>query len=479
MSKVPKLRVVSKTAAGPPAGRGLLGDLPDHLTVELAGIAEVARDGLMAVSVAAGLAVAQALFDEEIASICGPRGRHDADRTAVRHGSEAGSVVLGGRRLAIAHPRARTTGGHEVPLATYRFFADDDQLTAVVLERMLAGVAARRHAAIADPVGEQAAAASASMSRPAISRRFVAATEKALAELMSRPLPEDIKILLIDGEHFGEHCCLVSLVITADGTKIPAGIWEGPSENKTVVRALLAGLISRGLAFDDGLLVVIDGGKGLRAAAREVPGTKAAVQRCTLHKRRNVAGHLPKDQQAWAGAGLVRAFFHPDPAQGLASARALATTPGRDHPGAAASLREGPGGDVHRLTARDRRAPAAQPVYKQRRREHDLRRQGHQPQRHELEGRQDDPAVGRRRHAERRTVLPQDQGIQANAPAGAGPAPARPPRRPCDHRRLRRRNCRCRGLAFNYIGARPENPRRSGHPHRRRSTVLHPQRNGC
>lgn len=341
MSKVPKLRVVSKTAAGPAAGRGLLGDLPDHLTVELAGIAEVARDGLMAVSVAAGLAVAQALFDEELESVCGPRGRHDADRTAVRHGSEAGSVVLGGRRLAIAHPRARTTDGHEVPLATYRFFADDDQLTAVVLERMLAGVATRRHAAVADPVGEQAAAASASMSRSAISRRFVAATEKALAELMSRPLPDDIKILLIDGEHFGEHCCLVSLVITADGTKIPAGIWEGSSENKTVVRALLADLISRGLAFDDGLLVVIDGGKGLRAAAREVLGTKAAVQRCTLHKRRNVAEHLPKDQQAWVDAKLVRAFFHPDPAQGLASARALATTLGRDHPGAAASLREG------------------------------------------------------------------------------------------------------------------------------------------
>src|SRR6266851_3664302 len=253
MSKVPKLRVVSKTAAGPAAGQGLLGDLPDHLTVELAGIAEVARDGLMAVSVAAGLAVA---------------------------------------------------------LATYRFFADDDQLTAVVLERMLAGVATRRHVAIADPVGEQAAAASASMSRSAISRRFVAATEKALAQLMSRPLPDDIKILLIDGEHFGEHCCLVSLVITADGTKIPAGIWEGSSENKTVVRALLADLISRGLAFDDGLLVVIDGGKGLRAAAREVLGTKAAVQRCTLHKRRNVAEHLPKDQQAWVDAKLVRAFFH-------------------------------------------------------------------------------------------------------------------------------------------------------------------------
>ena len=126
---------------------------------------------------------------------------------------------------------------------------------------------------------------------------------------MARDLAgEDIKVLMLDGEHMAERCVVVALAITADGTKKPVGLWDGATENKTVVRSLLADLVERGLTFDDGLLVVIDGAKALSAAVREVFGAKALIQRCTLHKRRNVADHLPdKDKDVGgrqAGQGV-------------------------------------------------------------------------------------------------------------------------------------------------------------------------------
>jgi transposase-like protein len=338
---VPTLRVVDTTDTAEEV-RQLGVQLPDEIRLALADIGAVAREGLLAMSVAAGMAVMQAMFDAEITAVCGPKGRHDADRTAVRHGREAGSVALGGRRVAVARPRARTVDGHEVSLSTYRLFAGEDQLTGVVMERMLAGLATRRHVAAAEPVGAEVQASASATSRSAISRRFVAATKTALAELLARDLSTlDIKVLMVDGEHIAEHCCVVALAITADGTKVPVGLWEGSTENKTVARHLLADLVGRGLDIEDGLLVVIDGAKALSAAVTSVFGAKATIQRCTVHKRRNVAEHLPESERAWVDAKLVKALNNVDAAAGLRDAKALATALERKHPGAAASLREG------------------------------------------------------------------------------------------------------------------------------------------
>jgi putative transposase len=293
-------------------------------------------------SVAAGLGVMQAMFEAEITAIAGPKGKHDPDRAAVRHGTGRGAVTLGGRRMPVSRPRARTLDGHEVPLESYAHFAADDLLSQVVMERMLAGVATRRHVRTAEPVGAQVADAAKSTSRSAVSRRFVRETETALAELMARDLTElDIKVLMLDGEHMADRCVVVALAITSDGTKIPVGLWDGSTENKTVVRTLLADLVERGLSFEDGLLVVIDGAKALAAAVREVFGAKALIQRCTLHKRRNLADHLPDKEKDWVDAKLVKAFGHPDPEQGLRNAKHLAGLLEKSYPGAAASLREG------------------------------------------------------------------------------------------------------------------------------------------
>jgi len=338
MKTVPKLRVV----AHDDASQIDLPDLPEEVRLALAEVAGVAREGLLAMSVAAGMAVMQTMFDAEISAACGPRGKHDPDRAAVRHGAGRGSVALGGRRVPVARPRARTTDGGEVPLSSYRLFTAEDQLTAVVMERMLAGLATRRHVQAGEPVGVAVAEQATATSRSAVSRRFIAATKTALAELLARDLtPLDIKVLMVDGEHLAEHLAVVALAITGDGTKVPVGLWEGSTENATVVKALLADLVTRGLDATDGLLIVIDGAKALSAAVRAVFGVSAAIQRCTVHKRRNVADHLPEAQRGWVDTKLGKIFANPDPAAGLRDAKALATALSRKHPGAAASLREG------------------------------------------------------------------------------------------------------------------------------------------
>jgi transposase-like protein len=288
------------------------------------------------------MAVMQAMFDAEIAAACGPRGKHDPDRAAVRHGAGRGSVVVGGRRVPVARPRARTTDGGEVPLVSYRLFAAEDQLTAVVMERMLAGLATRGHVAAGEPVGAAVQEQATATSRSAVSRRFIAATKTALAQLLAWDLtPLNVKVLMVDGVHLAEHLVVVALAITADGTKVPVGLWEGSTENATVVKALPADLVARGLDATDGLLIVIDGAKALSTAVRAVFGVSAAIQRCTVHKRRNVADHLPEDQRGWVDTKLGKIFANPDPAAGLRDAKALATALARKHPGAAASLREG------------------------------------------------------------------------------------------------------------------------------------------
>ena len=335
MKTVPTIRVADTTDAV------VLPDLPQEIQLALTDIAVAAREGLLAMSVAAGMAVMAAMFEAEITEIAGPKGKHNPERVAVRHGAEKGSVTLGGRRVAVTRPRARTVDGHEVPLQSYVHFAAEDLLAQVVMERMLAGVATRRHARAAEPVGE-AAGKQKSTSKSAISRRFVKLTETALAELMARDLSgEDIKVLMIDGEHLAERCVVVALAITADGTKKPVGLWDGSTENKTVVRALLADLVERGMNVDDGLLVVCDGAKALAAGVRAVFGDTALIQRCTLHKRRNIADHLPDKDKAWVDAKLFKAFGHPDPEQGLRNAKQLAAQLDKSYPGAAASLREG------------------------------------------------------------------------------------------------------------------------------------------
>jgi putative transposase len=336
-----------------------LAELPAGATLALQDLTASIKDGLMAFCCSAGLAVVAQLMEEEMTATVGPKGRHDPERAATRNGSAPGSVVLGGRSVPVRRPRATKTEGGEVHLDSYAVFGDRDLLTQVAVERMLAGVATRRHILVAEPIGEELEAQARGDSKSAISRRFVAATKEKIAELLSSDLSvHDAAVLMIDGIMFHECCCVVALLVTADGTKIPVGVWEGDTENTTVVKHLLADLVERGLRFEQGLLCVIDGGKALAAGIKRVFGKHAVVQRCVLHKRRDVADYLAPELARRIDRRLAGAFADPDWARGLKVARGLAAQLELEHPSAAASLREGLEDmfTVRRLGASDRLA---------------------------------------------------------------------------------------------------------------------------
>ena len=261
---------------------------------------------------------------------------------AVRHGTEAGSVTLGGRRVPVQRPRMRAADGRgELPVPAYELFSRTEVLGRMAMQRMLAGLSTRRYPAGLEPVGKRVEESAGSTSKSAVSRRFVAATETALGELLAAPLGElDLVALLIDGVHFGEHLCVVALGIGIDGVKHPLGLVEGSTENTSVVTDLLTGLRDRGLDTTRPIFVGIDGGKALRAAVVKV-FDHPVIGRCQLHKLRNVAEKLP-EHLATTVTKRMRAAYHAESAI-LAEAQleALAKELQRTHPGAAASLREG------------------------------------------------------------------------------------------------------------------------------------------
>jgi len=197
--------------------------VPESVSVALGELAEDLREGLLALAVGAGLQVMTALMEQDVAAACGPRGKHDPQRSATRHGRGGGSVTLGGRRVPVRRPRMRATDGSgELPVASYELFSRTEVLGRMAMERMLAGLSTRRYPVGLEPVGTRTEQAATSTSRSAVSRRFVAATETALAQLLAADLSQlDLVGLMIDGVHFGEHCCVVALGIGIDGTKAP------------------------------------------------------------------------------------------------------------------------------------------------------------------------------------------------------------------------------------------------------------------
>jgi putative transposase len=316
--------------------------VPETVSVAMAEIAADMREGLLALAVGAGLQVMATMFEADVTAVAGPRGKHDADRVAVRHGRERGSVTLGGRRVPVTRPRVRAADGSgEVPVPAYELFSSTEVLGRMAMERMLAGLSTRRYVAGLEPVGQGVEAAATATSKSAVSRKFVAATETALADLLARPLGGlDLVALMIDGVHFGEHLCVVALGIETDGTKHPLALVEGSTENTTTVRALLVGLRERGLDVTTPILAVLDGAKALAAAVREVFDAPV-IGRCQLHKIRNVRDHLPERLRGPVEARMRTAYHAASALDAQAQLEALAKELDKTHPGAAGSLREG------------------------------------------------------------------------------------------------------------------------------------------
>ena len=239
--------------------------LPAEIQEALGELVGAAREGLLALSVGLGLGVVHELMEREVDEVVGPKGKHDPDRTAKRHGHEDGSMTLGARRVGVRRPRIRSADDErEVPVSSYEYFADRDPLTRAVMDRMLAGVSTRKYAVVGEPVGEEVEQQASSTAKSTVSELFIERTRTALGELMSRRL-DDVRlaVMMLDGLEIADRCHVVALGISTEGVKIPLGLWEGSTENATLARTLLADLVDRGLDPEQAILFVLDGGKAL------------------------------------------------------------------------------------------------------------------------------------------------------------------------------------------------------------------------
>jgi putative transposase len=330
------LRLVSASTAGLP--EWLAGRVDEHLAAFVAHM----RQGLLAASTAVGLEVMDELMAVEVTHRAGPRGKHNPQRVAMRHGTQPGTVTLGGRRVPIRRPRVRTTGegAHELELESYREFASTDLLARASWPGCWPGCppAATR------PGWNRSASRCSRLrlARPSRVCRAGSWRRPPSGSMLARRL-DDRRwlVVFLDGFGMGEHLLVGALGVTEDGTKVPLGVVEGTTENKAVCTRLVADLAERGLDASRGVLMVIEGGKALDRAIHAVFGAKALIQRCRRHKERNVTEHLPEAERPLVQRRLRAAWQLGDADQAKAELERLARSLDRKRPGAAASLREG------------------------------------------------------------------------------------------------------------------------------------------
>jgi putative transposase len=330
----------AETRQGPQGGSTVPTPLGQMLGPLVAGMTATRQSLLEWVHIVGGIAL-DAVFREEAAGLAGPKGRHDPARTHHHWGRTARELTFGGRRLSVPCPRVRSTAGREVTLPSVAAFRARDPLTTRVMEQLLLGVSARGYARSLEgaPVGGR----SRGTSKSAVSRVVVARTQAQLAAQLARRLEGlDLLALFVDGVVVAGQTVIVALGVTRTGVKEPLGLCLGSTENAAVCTQLLQDLLARGLPVDGRVLCVIDGGKGLRKALGDVLGAAAVIQRCQLHKGRNVEALVAQARQAYVRAAMRRAYRASTAAAARRQLTALVTwLEHSGHPDAATSLREG------------------------------------------------------------------------------------------------------------------------------------------
>ena len=256
----------------------------------------------------------------------------------VFYGRQPGQVMLSDRKLEVQRPRLRRRGrpGQEVEVPAYQAMHNGEQMGARMLDILMRGVSTRNYKEVIPTMAE-----TVGVSKSAVSRRVVEASEAEVEALLSRRF-DDLKLLVIyiDGLLFGDYTMIGAVGVDSEGNKHVLGIREGATENSTVVKELLEDIVARGVDPKRKRLFVIDGSKALRAAINAVFGAQQPVQRCRAHKLRNVLDHLPKEQRDQAKS-VLRAAWKLDTKAGMARIRKLAEWLDRDYPSAASSLLEG------------------------------------------------------------------------------------------------------------------------------------------
>lgn len=317
-----------------------LGNLRQLLMPMVAGMAAAKRD-LMEWVQEVGLEALKEVFEADATAIAGPKGQHSQERINHRWGTTDTELPFGGRRIGLKRPRVRSKLGQEVTLPSVARFQAEDPLPERVLNQIVLGVSTRGYGSSLEtaPAGVR----SRGTSKSAASRHLVERMGAKLRDYLARPLGEvKLLALMLDGIEVARHTVVVALGITEDGTKTTLGLWQGSTENAALCTSLLQDLISRGLKLDTKILCVIDGGKGIRKAIEDVLGDLAVVQRCQLHKRRNLKAHLPEERQAYVDRALREAYrsASADTARKLLR-NLISWLDNNGHEDAAASLREG------------------------------------------------------------------------------------------------------------------------------------------
>jgi transposase-like protein len=290
------------------------------------------REDIEAFAAELGLTIIQRVMEAEIDQKVGPWG----EQKTHRHGHQPGYVIYAGRKVSLARPRLRSREDKEVALASYQAFQQDGKLQQAVARQLTRQCSSRDYEGAIEGCLK-----GYGIKRSSVSRHWKAATTKELAALMQRPVPKDLLVLMIDSKFFGGDCLVAAIGIDLQGRKHVLGLWHGATENATVVKGLLEDLVSRGLESERKMLIVIDGAKALRKAVQMVLGAQGLVQRCRIHKLRNVLDQLPEDKKAQAGWRLRAAWARKDPKAAEKELRQTAKWLEASWPMAAASLLEG------------------------------------------------------------------------------------------------------------------------------------------
>ena len=285
-----------------------------------------------------GLMYAHKLLDDEVVALAGERyARKEESLRGRRHGSNPGSVGLAGQRVPIRVPRVRSKRGEEIPLRSYDELSSGGGVDELLLKRVLYGISCRNYESAAEAIP-----GAIGLSSSTVSRGFVEASAVKLRELQERDLSgEDVVAMFLDGKMFAESTMVMALGITISGEKCFLGFVETDTENEQVLTVFLHSLMERGLDISQGLLVIVDGGKGLRAAVKRAFGNRALVQRCQWHKRENVVSYLSKSEQASWRKRLQRAYERPEYKEALTALEKLQGELEERNQSAAASLEEG------------------------------------------------------------------------------------------------------------------------------------------
>jgi transposase-like protein len=285
-----------------------------------------------------GLMHVHELLDEEVTALAGERySRKEESIRGRRHGSNPGTIGLAGQRVPIRIPRVRSVDGSEIPLRSYDALSGDGEADDLLLKRVLYGISCRNYEAAAESVP-----GAIGLSSSTVSRKFVEASAGKLREFQERDLStEDVVAVFLDGKMFADTTMVVAMGITMEGEKRFLGFVETDTENEKVLTPFLRSLLERGLDISQGLLVIIDGAKGLRAAVRKAFSKRALVQRCQWHKRENVLGYMSKSKQAIERKRLQHAYNRPDYEEALRALVKLHVELEDRNQSAAASLKEG------------------------------------------------------------------------------------------------------------------------------------------